>query len=498
MTIYPLLRVLLTAALLPLLDLRAESPQTAFSASSIFPARGATSVLPDTRLSITFNQPVTVGSSGVIRIYDTADGTVVDTVDLAAATALKNELRSASELSTRDLPVQTKSIGGLDNFHYYPVTTSGHTATLYPRDGALAYGKTYAVTIDAGAFTSASGTAFTGVADRSSWTFSTAGSGPSPRSTKLTVSADGTGDFCTVQGALDFIPADNTTPILILLRDGTYFETVYFNGKNNLTLLGQSRAGVVIEYPNNNNFNKAPGTYHRSAFYANNVSGLTLANLTVRNSTPQKGSQAEAVILTGPAATAHNIITHADLLSYQDTVQLNGQVYVADSRIEGDVDFLWGSGPAFFQNCAIRMLRARGGYFTQIRNAESHHGFVFVDCALTAVPGSTDHVLARIDPAVFPHSEVVWINCTMGDFIAPAGWKFDKTAPGPDIRFWEHQSIDAATGRPLDVSARHPASRQLTHPADAATIASYRTPANVLGGDWSPTLPASVSSYLSR
>ncbi len=498
MTFFPLVRnVFAAVAVFHAFLFHAEAAPP-LSATSIAPARGASSVLPDTRLSITFNQPVSVGATGFIKIYDTAEGTVVDTVDLAAATELKNTLRATSELSTRDLPVQTKSIGGLDNFHYYPITISGNTATIYPRDRALAYGRSYAVTIDAGVFTDVSGAAFPGVADRSLWTFSTTRSGPAPRSPRLTVATDGSGDFHTVQGALDSIPADNTAPIQILLRDGTYFETIYFSGKHNLTFLGQSRTGAIIEYPNNNNFNNVPGVYHRSTFYGNNVSGITLANLTVLNSTPQKGSQAEAVILTGSATTARNIITHADLLSYQDTVQFNGQVYVQHSRIEGDVDFMWGSGPAYLNNCDIKMLRPRGGYFTQIRNPATNHGFVFVDCTLTSVPGEGGHVLARIDPASFPHSEVVWINCQMGDFIAPAGWKFDKTTDGPEVRFWEHHSTDAATGRPLDVSQRLPASRQLTRPADAATITNYRDPSYVLGGDWPPILPSSVSAYLSR
>jgi len=36
------------------------------------------------------------------------------------------------------------------------------------------------------------------------------------------VAADGSGDFATVQGAVDFLPANSTTHTLLAIRNGTY------------------------------------------------------------------------------------------------------------------------------------------------------------------------------------------------------------------------------------------------------------------------------------
>ena len=464
-----------------------------FASTGTTPASAAGSILPDTRLSITFNQPVFAGVSGFIRIHDAVTDAVVDTVDLVAATTLKNTLRAASTLSTRDLPVQNKTIGTLTNFNYYAITLSGDTATIHPRNGVLAYDKSYYVTVDPGVFVNSTGGSFPGISGASAWTFSIKASGPAPGAPLLTVAADGSGDFHTVQGALDSLPAGNTAPTTLFLRDGTYFETVYFTNKHNITFLGESRARTIIEYPNNNNLNNVSGVYHRMTFYGDNVSGIVIANLTVLNSTPQNGSQAEAIIMRGNATTGRNLITQVDCYSYQDTVQFTGQVYVSDSRIEGDVDFMWGGGPAFFKNCDIKMLRASGGYLSQIRNSAANHGFVYVDCRLTSIPGSTGNFLARIDPSAFPDSEVVWINCSMGGFISPAGWKFDNVSTGPNVHFWEHNSTDSATGLPLDVSGRLAASRQLTQPADATNIANYSDASYVLGG-WNPALAPIITA----
>ncbi|HEX7632685.1 MAG TPA: pectinesterase family protein, partial [Lacunisphaera sp.] len=307
---------------------------------------------PDVRLSITFNQTPIIGVQGFIRIYDAATNNVVDTIDLVAATALRDSLRASSTLSTQLLPVQTKPIGGIaTNFNYYPVTVTGNTATIYPRNGVLAYGKTYYVKVDAGAFVNSTGEAFAGITDASTWRFSTKASGPATGSTSLAVAADGSGDFDTVQAALDFVPANNTTPTVINVKNGTYFEEVAFQSKHFVTVVGQNSDQTVIAYPNNNTFNNVSGVYHRGTFIAQSVHDFTIANLTVNNTTPQNGSQAEALIINGSSYTVgHNIVTRCKFYSYQDTVQFNKQTYVSDSTIWGDVDFMWGDGPTFMQN----------------------------------------------------------------------------------------------------------------------------------------------------
>src|SRR5256885_7121929 len=48
-----------------------------------FPANQATNVSPDTHLVLTFPQPPAVGRSGEIRVYDAADGSLVDRLDLS-------------------------------------------------------------------------------------------------------------------------------------------------------------------------------------------------------------------------------------------------------------------------------------------------------------------------------------------------------------------------------------------------------------------------------
>ena len=119
--------------------------------------------------------------------------------------------------------------------------------------------QTYYVTIDSGIVSDSTGAYFAGISDTNAWRFTTKMGGP-VNPTNLVVDASGNGDFLTVQGAVDSVPPGNTTPTVINIKDGTYVEIVDISGKNNVTFRGQSRAGTVVSYSNNNNFNGSTGT----------------------------------------------------------------------------------------------------------------------------------------------------------------------------------------------------------------------------------------------
>ncbi len=457
---------------------------SALSAADVFPAAGASGINPDTPLRLTFGQEPVLGTQGRIEIVDTASGAVVETIDVSQ-------------------PVAVQTIGGVPNFNYRPLIVSGREATLYPRQGVLAYNRTYAVRVESGVFPQE-----TAVLPAGGWQFTTKAAPPAADSARLIIAADGSGDFCTVQGAIDFIPTGNRLPRTLVLRPGTYTGIVSIVEKHALTLIGEDRARSVIAYENNDRFNRNGGRhpyegprpdpsnatlannetiYRRGVFIAHRTEDLVLTNLTVRNTTPQGGSQAEAVIING-TATARTILRNVDLYSYQDTLQVNGQAYVIGCRVEGDVDFLWGKGPTVFADCVFWSLRS-DAYYTQVRNAPGAHGFIFLNCRFDGAPGVQGNALSRIQAWRFPESEVVLVDCQIGPAVSPAGWEFQSGTEGigdvSRIRFWEINSRDLA-GRPIDASQRLPGTRRLDPVADAELIARYRDPVALLGHGWNP------------
>ena len=466
----------------------------ALRATNIFPSAAAKNVCPDTPLRITFAGAPIVGS-GEIKVFDAADNTLVESIDVSVS-------------------VRSKSIGGLPNYNYYPVIINDHVASIYLAP-ALAYGKTYYVKIDAGVFKDSGGQPFAGFPDSKAWRFGTRAKPPLPGARRITVAADGSGDFATVQGAIDFVPEGNNAPTTIFIRNGTYQEIIFFTNKNNLTFVGEDRKQTIIAYANNDRFNNnsggnpfapgaaAPGAvparsgsvYRRGLFLAHRVSDLTITNLTLHNTTAAGGSQAEAIILNG-TPTAHAIITNVDLYSFQDTLQINGQAYVSNCYLGGDVDVMWGTGPVFFENCHAQSLRSNA-YYTQIRNPATNHGFIYKNCVFDGAPGVTGNFLSRITPGRFPHSEVVLLDCVLTDAVGAIAWRLDQSTEAPNVHFWEYHS-HSPNGAPVDTSRRLAIARQLKLPDDQDTIANYGDPKFVLGGQWTPALSPIITTQPER
>lgn len=418
--------------------------------TNLFPLPDARDLCPDASLHLHFDRPPRLGSSGRVSIYDAASpGSPVAVVDLSRATI-------------------SDTVGGSTfTLHKGAYVDGNEVIFTFPAQG-LGYGKTFYVHIDQGVVTDGGGKPFI-INDDRTWRFTTRAAAPSNVGT-LRVALDGEGQFCTVQGAID-AARDNTT---LSIGAGNYYGIVYFKNKNGLTLRGDDRTKTVLKGINNNNLN--PSTRGRALFGTENVSELTIENLTVHNLTPQGGSQAEALALL---SCDKCVVRDANILSLQDTLLWSGRIYADNCYIAGNVDYIWGTGTVYFNQCEIRTV-GRKGYNVQARNGANNRGYVFVDSKLTSESGITDDVLARIDVSAYPHSEVAYIDCEMGSHISPAGWQITGGNAPQTLKFVEYGSR-SPNGTPIDTRQRVAGSRQLS----ANEAAKYRGPAQVLGG-WTP------------
>jgi pectin methylesterase-like acyl-CoA thioesterase len=395
-----------------------------------WPADAAVPV--DAPLRLTFNEAPVLGERGKIGVSLAKTGEKVATVDLE-----KHEF------------VDRFGAHGGYYLRYEPVHVAGNTATIRLPSLALKNDETYRVRIEPGVLKDTAGHDFAGVGEQ--WEFRTKPP-PARNADRYTVRADGTADFCTVQGAVDRVEPHRDKPIEIFVGKGTYEEMIRVQReKVKVHLIGEDRKQTVIQYLNNDKLN--PGWIQRSVFGVE-ADDFVLENLTVRNTTLYKGSQAEAVYVNAERCTLRN----ADFLSFQDTLNLNGSVFVKDCYVEGDVDFVWGYGAVFFENCELRAVH--DGYYVQSRNTVAQPGFVFVRCKLTAAPEVKNCWLARIETNRFPGSQVAFIHCEMGAHVPPAAWSV-KGPPSEQLRFQEFGTSSSADKRPLDLTRRSPAAKQL-------------------------------------
>jgi pectin methylesterase-like acyl-CoA thioesterase len=488
---------------------------TSQSTPVLFPADRATMVNPDVQLKLTFNDTPRLGTSGKIRIYDAADNRLVDTLDTSIppgptrpvdpAIRAKNYLAfpypydrtfrptnantkpgtpSAGAVPTSN-EYQLTIIGGFtDGFHFYPITINENTATIHPHHDLLEYGKSYYVEIDAEVLNVANN-GFAGVSGKS-WRFTTKPKSKAPRSnsTQLIVSADGTGDFNTVQGALDFVPDHSKKRITIKVRNGLYEEIVYIRNKDNITLLGESQEKTIIRYANNEVFNPhpanirtnpAPGTFpsRRAAVAIDNCNDIHVVNMSLQTTLT---GQAEGLLITGD----RNILSRVTVIGSGDALQANGRIYMVDSTIIGGGDTILGRGTLFCQRCTIKS----NSVMMWPRNPKDVHGNVFLDSTFIGTRAPTTFARSPQNEAFsYPYAEVVLLNTTLTN-IAPEGWgNADK---GGNVRFWEYNSRNP-DGSLVDVSKRVSWSRQLDKIKDAKLIADYSRPEFVLAG-WKPKL----------
>lgn len=418
---YPLIALIATNHLQAGLSIIHQEPQNA-----------ATRVCTDTPLQITFNKNIQLGASGKITVIRSRDRKVVETLDISNTTP-ENDF-------------------GIKRLNYEPFRIKGNTLTVQLHSSALVSStpETYSIAMTPGMIRASSGESFTGLSD-GTWTFTTREPLAAGK-TKIVVAHKSEGDFCTLQGAVDSIPEDNFTPVEIQIRNGTYDSITYLGpGRNHVRIIGEDRKQTVLAGRNNENLNI--GRMGR-AFLSVDSDHITLENLSVHNTTPHKGSQAEALRLEGQQCTIRN----CDFISYQDTLLLNGRIYVHDCYIEGDVDFIWGHGTTFFENCELKAVH--DGYYVTSRNPKDRFGFVFLNCKLTASAGVKKNWLARIDATRFPHSAVAFINCEMGAHIPEAAWLIAGETT-QHLQFLEYRSR-LSNGEPIDTTQRHPASRQLS------------------------------------
>lgn len=404
---------------------------------ALFPAPGARGACVDPGLRIEFwraaGEPApSVGDAGVIAVYDSASSEVMARIDLAATTF-------------------TRRVGGLDLNVERPVYVDGDAVVIVlPR--RLEHGHEYSVTIEDNAIHAPSGQALA-VEAASGWRFTTRAA-PAANLAALRVAADGTGDVCSLQAALDLISEPAAGPSTIGVAPGVYHELLRLRDRNDVTIEGDERQTTVVSATNNERLN--PGTERRALVAFEHVRGLTLRAMTFQNSTPQDGTQAEALRLQD---CQRCVVRDMILRSLQDTVEWSGSIYARDCLIEGNVDFVWGDGSAYFDRCELKTV-GRAGAIVAARNPASAYGFVFVDSRLTSEPGISGQLLARVDASVYPASNVAFIDCELGPHLAPEGFRVSG-GDGSALRFWEYSSVDPS-GRLVDTSHRLPAARQLS------------------------------------
>lgn len=262
------------------------------------------------------------------------------------------------------------------------------------------------------------------------------------------VAADGSGDFTSIQKALDACKIFPDQRITIHVKNGIYNEKVaVLSGNTQISIIGESVDKTIITF--GDYFSKIDRG-RNSTFYTSTLkvdaSDFVLENITVENSAGPVG-QALALHVEGDRCVFRN----CRFLGNQDTVYAAGRFsrqYFLNCYIEGTTDFIFGEATVVFEQCTLQAKA--NSFLTAASTPEGKpFGFVFLNCKITATSGVNRVFLGRPWRSF---AKVAYLNCEMGNFICPEGWdNWSKTGNEKTATFAEYNNLGAGADTRLRV-----------------------------------------------
>jgi len=247
------------------------------------------------------------------------------------------------------------------------------------------------------------------------WSIAAQTANPNQYKYVFTVAKDGTGDYYTIQDAIDAMRVYPLAPITLYIRNGTYREKIEVPSTNtDITFIGENVDSTIIVY---DDFS-GKGKHTTFTSYTVKVSGnrFRAANISFVNSAGPVG-QALALYVDADKA----VFTNCKFLGNQDTIFSSGETsrqLFDHCYIEGTTDFIFGPGMAVFNACTIRSKS--NSFITAASTPKGNkHGFVFIGCILTADSAVNKLSLGRPWRS---NARTVFLQCSLPAAITAAGW----------------------------------------------------------------------------
>ncbi len=293
---------------------------------------------------------------------------------------------------------------------------------------------------------------------------------------KIIVAKDGSGNYKTVQQALDAITLNNKKPITIFIKNGIYKEKLHLDStKNFITLIGEDKFNTILTYDDHTGKVSARGdtiNTRTSASFVVKANNFAAENITFQNDAGFSAGQAVGLESDGDKASFYNcrIVGNQDILFTNND---NSRQYYKDCYIEGTTDFIFGSSTVWFERCHIHSKK--NSHVTAASTPQQHQfGYVFSDCILT---GDTTLHSVSLGRPWRQYANVAYIHCYIGPHIKPEGWSnWNNTDNYKTTRYSEYKNY----GPGANISSRVSWSHQLTD----EEVKRY-TIKNIFG-DWDP------------
>ena len=305
----------------------------------------------------------------------------------------------------------------------------------------------------------------------------------------FTVAKDGTGEYTSIQDAIDAMRVYPLALIRLYIKNRVANEKIELPANNtDVTFIGENVDSTIITW----NDYSGKGKHTTFTSYTAKISGnrFRAENITFANSAGPVG-QALALYVDADKAVFKN----CKFLGNQDTIFTGGEYarqFFLDCFIEGTTDFMFGPATSVFKNCTIRAKS--NSFITAASTTDGKKfGYVFFNCKIIADSAVTKLHLGRPWRA---NAKTVFINCELPKAIVPEGWNNWGNAENEKTVFYAEYKSKGEGSAP---NQRVKWSKQLTEKQAQgyalATIFSFSLKDNGPGYYWFSETPAKSFDY---
>ncbi len=336
------------------------------------------------------------------HIYNASTGQEVDTV-------YANEGESAAEATYYTGSSSTTGVIGKIAVKDNLIAVEGNTLVITPHNDENGYpilenGTKYYVTLDEGLVSGKiNGKSVSSVNDKTTFTFGTSDVQEINDGT-IDVNHDGSGDFYTINGALNFLrKSEAAGEWAINVAEGTYHERLFYSGAADITLDGaDGELGdkVRVDWKNVDDYGSG-GARSRATFLVQGTGDMTIKDMSFDNSYSRTedgddgSTQAETLSFD---SSGKLIAYNSSFISHQDTLYIGKKgtrAWFYNDYIEGDVDYIWGyADTALFENCKLKCVadeKSQSYIFASrtYTDQEANKGFVLLNSEVEIPAGMT-------------------------------------------------------------------------------------------------------------
>jgi hypothetical protein len=264
----------------------------------------------------------------------------------------------------------------------------------------------------------------------------------------------GVSTYDTIQAALNAAPTSSKTNATIFIYPGIYEEQLIVNKSGHTIFRGYSSATddysqnqVTIQFSHGVSTQAATGSNTDGAtVYAkgNYFHGFNI-NFRNNNGTQQDIASLGFAVQSSKFASLFG----CQIYGNQDTLSVSGNLFTFKTYIEGNVDFIYGSGSAYFLDSTISPNEDGISITAHKRTTNTTNvAFVFDQCKLTPAPGAGSFENVGLGRPWNSFARVAFIDCEFDSMIPAVGWNYwSKSNPQTDsVTFGEYHNFGPGSG----------------------------------------------------